>query len=161
MARTPATLQPSASKHAATREAIMPDRGDDQPTPERASVGTHSALEQVTSRALVGLGEEFDFAGPDMLWQFEQEMAPRTAAERLFLNHMFYMHLRITKLCLQASEEKRPDRAKALNAAVDSAVNTYRRQMETWHRLRHPRATQFLSAQQLNVAEQQVVSGGG
>jgi hypothetical protein len=73
---------------------------------------------------------------------------------------MLWQHVRISQLSDMVSRESRVECFKGLSAALDSAVNTYRRLALAWKELRNPRPMQVFQGQQVNVAERQFVAGG-
>lgn len=87
-----------------------------------------------------------------------KEMAPRNPVERMLAMQMLWQHVRIGKMTRIVSNPNNGDLEvfSSLNATLETAMNTYRRQALAYQQLRDP--VQPIKATQLNVAKQQVVA---
>lgn len=93
--------------------------------------------------------------------QYIAEMKPANPVERMLAVQMLWQHTRIGMLIGLASDPdniERLDTTKALQAAIDQALNTSRRQALAWQQLKKPRSAQFITGEQVNFAEQQIVA---
>lgn len=87
-----------------------------------------------------------------------KEMAPRSPMERMLAMQMLWQHVRIGKMVKMVSNPSNGELEvfSSLNATLETAMNTYRRQVLAYQQLREP--VQPIKATQLNVAKQQVVA---
>jgi hypothetical protein len=93
--------------------------------------------------------------------QYIAELNPANSVERMLAVQMLWQHARIGMLIGLASDPEnlvRLGTTKALQAAIDQALNTSRRQTLAWQQLKAPRSAQFIRGEQVNFAEQQVVA---
>jgi hypothetical protein len=91
--------------------------------------------------------------------EYLREMAPRNPGERMLAVQMLLQHARVSRLMSMTPNTETKAFA-SFQAALDSALNTYRRQMATWDAIRLPRPVQFIRGAQVNLARQQVISQG-
>lgn len=121
-----------------------------------------AALESAPYHAsLRGAGAVFQDSAIDYVEQYLAEMQPRNPAERMLAVQMLWQHARIARFMHAEASESRFMHMETLGKLIDSAMAVYRRQTTTWAELRAPRPVQIIKGQQVNMAEQQVITQAG
>lgn len=95
--------------------------------------------------------------GVEFVEGYLREMAPRNEAERMLAIQMLWQHAKVNRLMRLPLQTDLAAMA-AVERAIVEAVGLSRRLAETWAKIRDPRPTTFVRADQMNVAEQQVVA---
>lgn len=94
----------------------------------------------------------------DFLEQHLERLSPKDPIERMLAIQLLWQHTRIASLCVRETRTADPKLAAALRAAIEQAMNTFRRQAKALRDLQSPRAMNLIQGRQVNVGDGQIVA---